>query len=168
MRSIRRFTIFAVTATAIVLIDQLSKAAVRASFDLGRSMAVIPGVLYLTHVRNVGAAFGLLPGQRFVFIGISVFVLLVIGIYLVRQRPSSWSVLLALGLICGGAVGNLIDRVISGQVTDFFELGFFEFPVFNVADSAIFCGACVLVGWLLFSPAGADASAELTSQDEGP
>lgn len=115
-------------------------------------MTVVPGVLNLTFVHNVGAAFGLFPGRQPVFIATSFVVLFVIAAYWRRARPREWPVVVALGLVCAGALGNLIDRALSGRVTDFFEFGFVQFPVFNVADMAIVFGVGILALWILFGP----------------
>lgn len=139
-------------AALTLLLDQVSKAVVRASIPLHESIGLLPGVFYLTHIENVGAAFGLLPGQRILFVTVSLVVLFVITVYVVKQRPTSPWVVSALGLIAGGALGNLLDRAGAGVVTDFFEFGFIEFPVFNIADSAIVIGVSILITWLVFSP----------------
>ncbi len=133
-------------------IDQISKAVVRAHMVPGDSLAFIHGLINLTYIRNVGAAFGLFPGRQPIFIATSLVVLVVIAAYWRRARPTAWPVVVALGLVTGGAVGNLIDRAWLGKVTDFFEFAFFDFPVFNVADMAILAGVGILVAWLLFAP----------------
>ena len=102
-----------------------------------QSTLLVPGLLKLTYVRNIGAAFGLFPGRQPVFIFTSLLVLFVVAAFWRRARPTQWPVVIALALVTAGAVGNLIDRIVLGYVTDFFEFGFMEFPVFNVADSAI-------------------------------
>jgi len=117
-----------------------------------QSVRLIPHVLHLTYVRNEGAAFGLFPGRQPVFIVTSFLVLFVIAAFWRRTRPAQWPVVIALGLVAAGAVGNLIDRVVLGYVTDFFEFGFIEFPVFNVADSCIVVGVAILMFWILFGP----------------
>lgn len=155
----RPLLIFVVTLLAVLGLDQFTKSLVRAYLPLQDSRLLLPGLLYLTHVENVGAAFGVFPGQRAVFVAVSLSVVFVIIVYMVRQRPTSPLVVVALGLVCAGALGNLIDRTfaIPGwhttfTVTDFLEFGFIRFPVFNVADSAIVLGVGLLVLWLLFSP----------------
>ena len=121
----------------------------------------VPYLLDLTYVRNEGAAFGLFPGRQPVFMATSLMVLFVIAAFWRRTRPSQWPVVVALGLVTAGAVGNLIDRSVVGYVTDFFEFTFVEFPVFNVADSCIVIGVAILMVWILFGPEdGADADAE--------
>jgi signal peptidase II len=141
-----------VIATALLL-DQASKQLVRTFLSPpGTSVPVIGGLLRFTHVRNTGAAFGMLPGHSVVFMSVSVLVVAAIAVYFVRIRPRRALLVVALGLVCAGAVGNLIDRAVSGRVTDFIQVPF-DFPVFNLADSSIFVGVAVLVWWVLFGPA---------------
>ena len=138
-----------------------------------QSIRMIPHLLHLTYVRNEGAAFGLFPGRQPFFIVTSLLVLFVIAAYWRRQHPLQWPVVVALALVTAGAVGNLIDRSVLGYVTDFFEFGFFDFPVFNVADACIFVGVAVLMVWILFGPEetsdGEEAAevSEAQSSDDG-
>ena len=140
------------TALIALAVDQIAKAMVRAAMVEQQSVRLIPRVLHLTYVRNEGAAFGLFPGRQPVFIITSFLVLFVIAAFWRRTRPVQWPVVIALGLVTAGAVGNLIDRSVLGYVTDFFEFGFVEFPVFNVADSCIVVGVAILMLWILFGP----------------
>jgi len=133
---------------AILGIDQWSKALVRSAFDVGESAPLIDGFLWLTHVYNTGAAFGILKGRQFVLVFVAIVVTAVIVYALVKLRPRSAIARVSLALVMGGALGNLIDRVVAGGVTDFFDLGWF--PVFNIADVCLDVGAVVLVLWLLF------------------
>jgi len=144
--------LFSAVAIGVLIIDQVSKAVVRANLIPGESITLVPGVLNLTFVNNVGAAFGLFPGRQPVFMATSLLVLFVIAAYWRRAHPREWPVVLALGLVCAGALGNLIDRAVLGRVTDFFEFGFVQFPVFNVADMAILAGVGILALWILFGP----------------
>lgn len=164
---------FWIVATATLLLDQLTKSVVRIlwrsqsallpfdaavakfvspAYDPYESVPVFGEWFMFTHVRNTGAAFGLLPGYRPIFIATSVIVLVVVAAYWRRARPANWLVVIPLGLIAGGAVGNLIDRAVVGRVTDFLHFAVIDFPVFNVADSAIFIGVGILIAWLLFGP----------------
>lgn len=145
------------------MVDQIAKAIVRAQMVPGQSIPLLPSVLNLTYVHNVGAAFGLFPGRQPVFIATSGFVLFVIAAYWRRAHPKEWPVVIALAMVSAGAIGNLIDRALIGPVTDFFEFGFVEFPVFNVADVAIIGGVAVLALWILFPPAEDTHGAEETS-----
>jgi signal peptidase II len=124
----------------------------------------IPYVINLTMVRNSGAAFGLFPGQRPVFVLTSLMVLFVIAAYWRRARPKQWPVVIAFAAIAGGSIGNLIDRALIGYVTDFFEFAFVRFPVFNIADMGIVCGVGVLMIWILFGPQPDSAPVRILSQ----
>ncbi len=146
----RRMTLLAATAVGVLVADQVSKAVVRASFALGDSHPIVPGVLWLTHVKNTGAAFGMLRGQQWVLIGVAFVVLAIIAWVALRVRPESLLARTALAMIAAGACGNLIDRITAGGVTDFLDLGWW--PVFNVADMSLDIGVAMLVWWLLFSP----------------
>lgn len=144
----RTWIAFIATAVGVVAVDQITKALIRGAMQVGDSFPLIDGVLWCTHVHNTGAAFGMFRGQRLPLILIALAVVLVIGYAVVRLRPTSTWARLALALVMGGAVGNLVDRVVSGGVTDFFDLGWF--PVFNVADISLDVGAAILAIWLLF------------------
>ena len=147
------------------MIDQISKAFARSHLVSGQPVLLVSHVLNLTYVHNEGAAFGLFPGRQPVFIATSCFVLFVIAAYWRRAHPREWPVVIALAMVTAGALGNLIDRVVIGQVTDFFEFAFVEFPVFNVADMAIIGGVAVLALWILFpadeSPGSEEPSGEV-------
>jgi signal peptidase II len=124
---------------AILLLDQLTKQAIRANFIYGESRPVIDGFFNLVYVRNDGAAWNILSGQSLILILISVAVL---GLLVVYRRSFLQETLphrIMLGLMLGGIVGNLVDRIRFGWVTDFldFEFGSYHYPSFNVADSAI-------------------------------
>ena len=144
--------VFAIVAASILVVDQTTKAVVRTRLVIGESLSIVPHLLHLTYVHNMGAAFGLFPGRQPVFIVTSIGVLMVIAGYWLRARPREWPLVVALAMVTAGAMGNLIDRAIIGQVTDFFEFGFIDFPVFNVADIAIVGGVGVLAAWILFGP----------------
>jgi len=139
------------TAALTLILDQFTKAAIRSSLGLNEAFPVVPGLFDIARVENTGAAFGMLPGRRDLFVGISLLMLLAVAVYWWRSRPSAWPVVISLGLVVGGAIGNLIDRAFVGRVTDFLAFSFFS-PVFNLADSAIVVGVGVLVVWILFGP----------------
>ncbi len=142
-------------ATAVVAVDQVAKAVVRVRMVLRTtSIPVFGDVVRLFYVQNEGASFGMMPGYRPLFIAVSIGVLVAIAAYVVRRRPERPWIVVALGLVAGGALGNLIDRVAFGWVTDFIRIPF-DFPVFNVADSSVVIGVAMLVWWLLFGPAPA-------------
>jgi signal peptidase II len=158
----------ALIAAVVLLADQVSKALVRTYLaPTGVSVPIVGDLVRFTFTRNEGAAFGLLPGSRVLFIPIHIIVLVCIAGYLVRRRPHSPWLIAALGLVAGGAMGNLIDRTVVGWVTDFVQVPF-NFPVFNVADSAIVVGVAMLVWWLLFGPAPAGEAEALACEPGAP
>ena len=138
-------------ALVVVLADQLSKALVVDAFALGDSRTLVPSVLNLVRVHNSGAAFSFLAGasgwQRWFFVGLGAVASSFIVWLLARhagERLFCW----ALALILGGAVGNVVDRLLHGHVIDFIQVHWADawyFPSFNVADSAITVGAVLLV-----------------------
>ncbi|MGB9919225.1 MAG: signal peptidase II [Moorellales bacterium] len=132
-------------ALVVLALDQISKYWVRTCIPEGQSVALVPGLLYLTRVRNYGAAFGILNYQTGLFVLIGLAVLTGLGLALAgfaRQRQPLLS--LALALAWGGAAGNLVDRLYLGYVVDFLDLRFW--PVFNLADVALVAGM-ILLGW---------------------
>lgn len=142
--------LLALTSLAVLVADQVSKAMVRSGLEVGESIPLIDGIISLTHVRNAGAAFGLFPGKLPLFITVSAVVLGGIAWVWWKLKPEGRWITVALGLVAGGAMGNMIDRVVAGRVTDFFDLGWF--PVFNVADVSLDVGVLILIVWLMFSP----------------
>jgi signal peptidase II len=137
---------------AVLAIDQLTKQIVRATLPLHDSYNVIPGVLDLTHVRNTGAAFGLLNAADFpykpaVMIAIAAIALVAIAAYGAQLGLHERLARLGLSLILGGAFGNLIDRAVAGHVVDFVDVywGTSHFWAFNMADAAISIGAVLVL-----------------------
>ena len=136
---------FWVVCVLAVLVDQVTKAAVRASLVSGKPQEFIPGVLDLSFVKNTGAAFSLGEGAGPVFIVFAA-VVLAFGIWLVWSHDGlPMPLVVSVACVCGGGVGNMIDRMIFGYVTDFFATSFIDFPVFNVADIFVTVGIAVSV-----------------------
>ncbi len=138
-------------AGAIVVLDQITKAIALARLPLGVPVPLIEGLLSLTLVLNPGLAFGLLgtiaPAWRWVVAALSLVALVVLARVALRVLPAGgWPGRLAIGLIFGGAVGNLIDRARFGAVVDFVDVYWraWHWPAFNVADSAITVGVVLL------------------------
>lgn len=141
-----RNVVFPLTVLLIIAADQLSKIWIRASLAVGQSLPET-GFPRLTHVTNTGAAFGLFQGQSFpltIVALVGVVVLLLYAFLIYRRFPflDNRLVWVSLGLVLGGTVGNLIDRLRLGYVTDFIDFGFW--PTFNIADSAIVVGVIIL------------------------
>ncbi|CAJ1002022.1 MULTISPECIES: signal peptidase II [Bacillales] len=132
-------------AAAIVALDQWTKNLVVTRMELGQSIPLIPDVFHLTSHRNMGAAFGILQNQRWLFVIITIAVVIGILVSLVRIGKRQPRVSLALSLVLGGAIGNFIDRVSTGQVVDFLDFTLINFPIFNVADMAITFGVALLL-----------------------
>jgi signal peptidase II len=137
---------FGVAAFTILTLDIFTKWAVSHFMRFGQSIPVLGDFGRLTYIRNPGAAFGLFSGSRVSFILISVVAIAIILSLLSREHYRGKWAMTALGMILGGAVGNLIDRIRLGEVTDFIDLGFgrTRWPVFNVADIGVTVGVCIL------------------------
>jgi signal peptidase II len=129
-------------AIVIVIADQLTKEWVRTTYEFERLYPVIRGFFDLTYVRNTGAAWGMFGGQNVGLTALSIVMLVLLVIFRRKFLGDTWDHRLALGLLIGGIVGNLLDRIRLNFVTDFlyFHAGNHYFPAFNVADSAICCG----------------------------
>jgi signal peptidase II len=142
-----------VIAAVVIVLDRLTKLRVEATVHLGRHVAVIPHYFWISHVLNTGAAFSLFDSAkspllvRNLLIGFSVLAVVVVLVVLWRVGRSVSITSIALALILGGAVGNLYDRLRFGYVVDFLEVHIhrYHWPDFNVADSAIVVGACLLL-----------------------
>jgi signal peptidase II len=136
----------------IVALDQLSKALVRSMLPLHASLTVVPGFMDLTHVRNSGAAFGILNAADFPFKTIVIAVIttaamIAVGLYAASLSHHQLVARVGLALIIGGAAGNLLDRIVAGSVVDFVDVYWrtYHFWAFNVADSAITIGVAIML-----------------------
>jgi signal peptidase II len=141
-----------IVATLIFIIDQLSKYYVSSTLSLYESINVIPGVFNITLMHNRGIAFGLLSNLsenlRLTLLVFVTFIVLILVVYkLWGEYKDSLVAISALGLIIGGALGNLYDRAFVGYVVDFidFHVKQNHWPAFNIADSAICVGVCLLI-----------------------
>lgn len=150
----------AVVFLVIVVFDQVTKFVTRAKLDIGEIWPDWP--VRFTHVKNSGSAFGLLDGQT-TFLIVSSMIAIAVMIYFYRQlAESSLSIRIALGMMLGGAISNLADRIRDGNVTDMIE--FPHYPVFNVADSSVVIGIGIIMITALFQP----KSRIMNSQTEKP
>ena len=131
-------------ALAVFLLDRISKIAVTARMSYGQSIKILPNIFNFTFIMNDGTAFSLLKGRNAVLASFSVIAIIIIVVYVLTHRELNRAVSLPLGLILGGAIGNLFDRIKFGSIVDFID--FRIWPVFNVADSAITIGI-ILLGW---------------------
>jgi signal peptidase II len=144
--------IYYVYALAVILLDQLTKYAIVKNMVQGDSIPLIENVFQLTSHRNMGAAFGILQNQRILFICITIAVVTGINITLYRIGRTQPRISLGLSLVLGGAVGNFIDRISTGQVVDFLNFVLIHFPIFNIADAAITIGVVILLLDIFFDP----------------
>ncbi|QIL46494.1 signal peptidase II [Vagococcus coleopterorum] len=136
-------------ALTVIIVDQLVKIWTVNQIVIGETVLHNP-VLSLTHLHNEGAAWSMLEGKMWFFYIVTVVCCLVIGYLLVHNIKESKWLTVGLALILGGAIGNFIDRIRLGYVVDMFQVEFFNFPIFNVADTALSIGvACVLIYILL-------------------
>lgn len=145
-RTFRTLTFYLAAAAAFFL-DQLTKLAIVGAIAFGHSRPLIDGFLYLSHALNDGAAWSLFAGQVPVLAAISLGVSLALVAYQHATRPAHPLVVVGLGLLLGGALGNGIDRALVGQVRDMIDLrwyGAHVFPIFNVADVCINAGVAML------------------------
>jgi signal peptidase II len=156
---------FWVLSLAVIVIDQITKALVTAALPIYSSQPLVPGLIDLVHVQNAGVAFGLFndvehPLRSLFTIALALIALVGIGYYARQLRPEERIARIGLSLILGGAIGNLIDRVRQGFVTDFVDVYWHDwhFWAFNAADAAITIGATLIVLELLVSSRHASGS----------
>jgi len=153
---------------SVVILDQLTKYIIKMSMDLYDSVDVLGSFFKITYIENPGMAFGIQMENKIWFTFLSIIAAIIVLIYLVKMKDEKFSFRLALAMIMGGAVGNLIDRIYAGRVVDFLDVEFFDisipsfnfiflkfpgysltrWPVFNVADSAVTCGMLLII-WLI-------------------
>jgi signal peptidase II len=152
--------LYLLTALIVFVLDRWTKRLVAQRIPLYSHIQIIPGFFRLTHTENTGAAFSLFadstaPWKTAMLIAFSVVALLVVSVLLWKNNHAQFITGIGLSLIMGGALGNLWDRATSGRVVDFllFYVKRYQWPVFNLADSAIVVGAGLLVLEILFGKA---------------
>ncbi len=152
---------FYVMLVLVIVVDQLTKAWATMSLQPLGSVSLVPGFFNLTYVQNAGIAFGMFAGHG-LLVGFFIIILILGALYYARGLNwAGWEPSIVGGFLCGGALGNLLDRLRFGSVVDFFDvyIGTHHWPVFNVADSLI----CIAVGWIVWrqltgKPKGRDGS----------
>ncbi|WP_309696200.1 signal peptidase II [Armatimonas sp.] len=159
---------FYLLAGVIAVSDQVVKALVKAQIPLHTSVPLWPGVFHLTHVQNDGIAFSMLAGKTWLITIASL--LIMTGIVLSERRTKGGLdrfTGVALALPLGGALGNLIDRLRSGLVTDFLDFRAINFAIFNVADTAITTGICLLAirSFLLSDPSAPPSPPQIATEE---
>ena len=135
---------------AVIYLDQITKWLTVIKLDLGESFPLIKGVFHFTYIQNRGAAFGILQDQRWVFLVISTVAIAALAVMLWKNRKGSKLLCVAISMIIGGGIGNMIDRCLLGYVIDFLDFTLIDFAVFNVADSFVCIGVGLFVLELIF------------------
>jgi len=150
----------------IVVLDQATKIFTKNYMILGHSKKLLGNFIRYTYIENTGMAFGIHIGSRLFFTIFSILASLVILIYLFKARNDRPMIRIALALILGGALGNLIDRIFSGAVVDFIDVGFgsLRWYVFNVADAAVSIGMILLITVILLKKDEPEALSEHESE----
>lgn len=142
-----------ICTSTVVIIDRISKIITRTYLEVGESISVIGNFFCLTHVQNSGIAFGInFKGGPILFTIFAIIAVIGIAIYIWKVRGEHMLKNISLALILGGAIGNLLDRFLFGKVTDFlhFSIGRYQWPVFNVADSAVTVGMILFLYYSFF------------------
>lgn len=133
----------------LAVIDQVIKYLVVANIDENQVVPVITNVLNFTHIHNEGVAFGMFDGMRWIFVALTLVLLVAIIGIMFKKRPNGKMFYVSVALIVGGGIGNLIDRVFFGYVIDYISLSFFP-PICNFADYCITFGTALLMIYILF------------------
>jgi signal peptidase II len=135
----------------VVVLDRITKQLALSALGGGAAIPFIPGFIDFQLVYNTGAAWGLLDGARGLFLVIAAIAVIAMIVYLLKIPRHATLAILGIGLVAGGAIGNAFDRATEGKVVDFIHTLFIDFPLFNVADSAITVGVILLIIVILFS-----------------
>lgn len=134
-----------IVAAFIILIDQLSKYLVSTKVYFAQNITLIENILSITKIFNTGAAFSILEDNTLFLILFSALAAIIIIIYILKIKALNFVYVLSWGLILGGTLGNLIDRLLHGYVIDFIKLDFINFPIFNMSDISINIGAFIII-----------------------
>ncbi|MDS3853007.1 signal peptidase II, partial [Staphylococcus hominis] len=137
--------IYYIIAVIVLIIDQLWKSAIVKWMEIGQTIPLWEGVFHITSLRNKGATFGILQGQRWFFIIVTLIVVLCIIYYLQTEGRNNRRISFALSLLLGGALGNFFDRLIRGEVVDSLDFRLIDYPIFNLADVFIVSGVALMI-----------------------
>jgi len=131
----------------IFIIDQLVKLFIGFSVDLNTSITVVKNFFYISNVHNYGAAFSILYGNRFFLIFVSVFAVIFVYYYMLKNKKFNWIDIIIYSLLIGGILGNLFDRIVYGYVVDYLDFNIFgyNFPIFNIADISIVVSVFLII-----------------------
>lgn len=140
-----------IIAAFVALIDQIIKYSIVNNIKPHGTVSIISGVLNITYVENRGVAFGMFTDMRWIFVALTALMIFAIIFYMFKKRPDGKFFYIVAGLIIGGGLGNLYDRIVNGYVIDYISLSFFP-PVCNFADYCITVGVILLIFYVLFKP----------------
>ena len=140
-----------IIAAFVALIDQIIKYSIVNNIKPHGTVSIISGVLNITYVENRGVAFGMFTDMRWIFVALTALMIFAIIFYMFKKRPDGKFFYVVAGLIIGGGLGNLYDRIVNGYVIDYISLSFFP-PVCNFADYCITVGVILLIFYVLFKP----------------
>ena len=141
----------AVITLSVILVDIFTKyLVVQLLRPLGRSVTAIPYLFDFTYVENRGIAFGLLADNRWFFMMVSAILIVVIVFMIKMSKINHKLFLVSMSMILGGGIANMLDRIFIGYVVDFIDVAFVDFAVFNVADSCVVVGSCLLAVYIIF------------------
>ena len=144
MKNNHIYEIYKVTSI-LLIIDQISKLLINTKMTLNQEIVLIPKLLSILYVKNTGAAFSILQDNTIFLTVINALFIIVLHLFIKREKNLSKFSCLSLGLIMGGMFGNLIDRIIHHGVNDFIYISLIDFPVFNIADMGITIGVILLL-----------------------
>lgn len=128
----------------VVLLDYITKRIVSGNMVLYQSIPVIKGVFNITYVKNTGASFGMMAGARWFFVAVTVILIAAVIYYAVKNKITDKLFLVSASFVVGGGIGNLIDRIETGAVVDFFDFCLINFAIFNVADCFVVVGVILM------------------------
>lgn len=142
--------VWVIIAALVVSVDQIAKILVMFNIGEHDCFHIIPRLFDFVYVKNTGAAFGVFSHHTEILSVISILFCIGVAFYWYKKKPASCLVKTSLTLLFAGALGNAIDRIFRGFVVDFISTAFMDFPVFNVADIAVTCGAVILIIYFIF------------------
>ncbi len=149
-------------AAIVLFTDQTVKSLISSNMLLNENIPVLNNIVSLTKTYNTGAAFGIFQdGTRFLSV-FSILAIVLMCVYVIKNYKSlNLLGIVAWGLVLGGTIGNFVDRLSLGYVLDFIRLDFVNFPIFNIADLSINCGAALLIIYIIFASKGSEHQKEL-------
>jgi len=144
----------------LIMLDQISKLIVKHFMQEKESISIIGNLLKITYIKNPGMAFGIQIGGKLFYTIFASIASVIILVYLFRLKPENFWARFGLATILGGAIGNLVDRIIYSKVVDFIDIRIIRWPVFNFADTAVTIGMVILIAVVIFERKREEAEEE--------